>query len=237
MPATVSGSKGGAIKQVEERFETDRYGVDTITMKVAIPDAELSSGIVMGINSSHPRFSSTLLTRRSGVRSTPSVWTITYIFEGFLFEMPQPYYELQGSLGEEPIESHEDFITVIAGKPSAPLHGAVFVDPETGEITTDDAKGVFREFAATVGGLVNEKAGLESYLEPGAEWREISFSTTRPNTLSNLGRINAPSGPNPSASGRNWMYWSETYTLRGFIYQRTRTWKLSGRNGWDADVY
>lgn len=151
--------------------------------------------------------------------------------------MPEPYYELQGSLDQEPIQAHPDFVSKIAGKPSDAKNGAVFIDPNTFLPTTDDAKGVFREFAATISGAANPKGGLESYLVPGAEWREISFSTSRPSSLNNLGKIQSPSGPNPSLGGRSWLAWSNTYQKRGHIYQITKTWKLSGPRGWDSDVY
>jgi hypothetical protein len=177
------------------------------------------------------------LARRSGSRIKPGWWRVTYTFEGFLFEMPEPTYELSGALDQEPIEAHPDFVAEIGGKPSAPLNGAVFIAPETGMPTTDDSVGVFREFAATIGGQPNIKGGLASYLAPGAEWKVTEFSRTRPATLPNLGRIDVPQGPNPNLPGRNWLMFNQTYSRRGGIYQITSTWKLSGRNGWDANVY
>ena len=236
MASKVSGVKGAAIRQIEERFETDRFGVDSIQLKVEIPDAVFPSAVLAPF-AAHPDYSTMALARRSGARTRPGIWTVTYFFEGFLFELPDPYYELQGSLDQEPIESHPDFITDIAGKPSAPLNGAVFVDPETGQVTTDDDIGVFREFAATLAGAVNPKGGIEAFWSPGAEWRAMSFTTTRPTTLGDLGKIDSPDGPNPTLSGRNYLRWSEIYTRRGHIYQVTKTWKLSGRNGWDSDIY
>ncbi len=177
------------------------------------------------------------LSRRSGTRKTPGWWNVNYTFEGFLFEFPQPTYELSGSLDQEPIEAHPDFVSAIGGKPSAPLNGAVFIAPETGMPTIDNSVGVFREFAATINGQPNKKGGIESYLVPGAEWRVIEFSSSRPTTLRNLGRIDVPQGPNPNLPGRNWLMFNQTYSRRGRIYQITSTWKLSGRNGWDADIY
>jgi hypothetical protein len=156
---------------------------------------------------------------------------VTYTFEGFLFEAPQPVYELQSSLSERPIQLHPDFAE-IAGTPSAPLNGAIFIDPDTGKQTTDNTKGVWREFKHGT-----SKSGIEAYLVPGAEWREITFSTTRPSALSALGKIDPPSGPNPTLADHNWLFWSQTYTRRGHLYQTTKTWKLSGKGGWDPDIY
>lgn len=236
MPRIVSGINDQVIFQLEERFETDRFGVDSIMLKVEIPDA-LFPAMVLRNGSAHPRFTSMALSRRSGARSTPGFWAVSYTFEGFLFELPTPVYELQASLDQDPIQSHPDFHTVIAGTPAAPLNGAVFLDPETNLPTDDNIKGVFREFAATLAGERNPKAGIESYLVPGAEWRETSFAVSDPTELSDLGTIDTPSGPNPTLSGRNWLAWSETYQKRGYIYQISKVWKLSGRNGFDPEIY
>lgn len=235
MPFTSQG-RNDVIQQVSERFETDRYGVDTVQLNVEIPDALFPSALPSSF-ASHPRFLQMALSRRSGNRSKPGWWSASYTYEGFLTELPEPIYELSAGLDQEPIQAHPDFVTAIGGKPSAPLNGAIFIAPATGLPTEDDAVGVFREFAATIGSTPNEKGGIESYLVPGAEWRVTEFSTTRPTGLRNLGTIASPDGANPTLSGRNWLLWSQIYTRRGSIYQVSSTWKLSGRRGWDSDIY
>lgn len=236
MPATISGIKNRVIRQISERFETDRFGVDSIQLSIEMPDG-IFPGVIAPMFSAHPRFPAMKLSRRSGSRDKPGFWMITYLYEGFLFELPQPVYELSAGLDQEPIASHPNFISAIGGKPSAVLNGAVFIDPDTGLQTEVDADGVFREFAATIGGAANKKGGIESYLVPGAEWRVTEFSTSRPSALRDLGRIDSPDGPNPTLAGRNWLFWGESYVRRGHIYQTTAIWKLSGRNGWDSDIY
>ena len=97
---------------------------------------------------------------------------------------------------------------------------------------------MFREFTSNVSSAPNPKAGIESFLSPGATWTETYFSLSRPTDLGDLGEIDSPSGPNPSfGSGRNWLYSGAEYTRRGGIYEIRKTWLLSGRNGWDTDVY
>lgn len=164
-------------------------------------------------------------------------YRVTYTYEGFLNSLPEPVYSLASALSEEPIELHPNFQD-FAGTPSAPLNGAIFVDPETEKPTTDNSRGVFREFLATISGAQNMKAGIESFLNPGATWTEIYFSTSRPTDLGSLGEIDSPSGPQPTiGSGRNWIYSGVDYTRRGGIYEIRKTWLLSGRNGWDSDIY
>lgn len=231
MPASKKG-RDEVVDQISERFETDRYGVDTIELTVKIPDSKFPDQVLQDF-APHPRFSSMELTRRSGQRTEPGWWTVNYTFEGFLLSIPEPTYELTTSLGQEPIQVHPDFVS-FAGTPAAPLNGSVFVDPDTG-YKSEKANAVWKEFAYN--GTASTKAGIDSYLAPGSEWRETNFQETRPTGIRDVGTIEAPDGPNPSVSGRDWLAWSESYIRRGKIYQVTTVWKLSGRNGWDDDIY
>lgn len=231
MPSRQSGT-GLTINQISERFETDRYGVDTIEFVVEIPDSLFPSSLLKDYEP-HPRFSQMMLSRRSGMRSKPGYWTVTYTFEGFTGDAPETTYELVTSLSQEPIQTHPDFASSIAGTPASPLNGAIFVDPDTGwQSTKSDA--IFKEFGQ---GGSPSKAGVDSYLVPGAEWRETKFQTGRPSGIRDVGTIDSPTGPAPSVSGRDWLAWSETYIRRGGVYQVSTTWKLSGRNGWDPEIY
>jgi hypothetical protein len=231
MPASSKGLNE-VINQISERFETDRFGVDTIELSVEIPDSKFPDQMLPEF-APHPRFSSMALTRRSGQRSKPGWWSVNYSFEGFLLSLPDPTYELTTSLGQEPIQVHPDFVE-FAGTPAAPLNGSVFVDPDTG-YKSGKTNAIWKEFAYT--GSASSKAGVDSYLAPGAEWRETKFQTTRPTGIRDVGTIDFPGGDNPSVSGRDWLAWSESYLRRGNIYQVTTVWKLSGRNGWDDDIY
>lgn len=231
VPSQVSGINNQAIRQWEERFETDRYGVDICTLTEEVP-RDLFPARLFRNGAVHPRFRTMTMSKRSIVRHKGGeFYRATYTFEGYLFEIPTPVYELDASLLENPIQLHPDFET-IAGTPSAPANSAIFIDPATGLISTDDSTGVFQEFAAG-----SSKAGIDSFLDPGATWTEISFSLTTPSGLGDLGEIDSPSGPNPSVSGRNWLLWATSSRTRGFITENRRVWKLSGRGGWDSDLY
>ena len=216
----------------------DRYGVDSITAVEEIPIANFPNGL-RSKYSIHPVFTSMAMSRISWAKGKGGqFYRATYLYEGFLQSLPDPVYELSGSLGEEPIQLHKDFISTLAGTPATPLNGAIFLDPDTQKITTDDSRGVFREFFSTISGVTNPKAGIEAYLSPGAIWTETSFSTTRPTDLGSLGEIDEPTGPEPSfGAGRNWLYFDVNYQQRGFIFATRKTWKLSGRAGFDTDIY
>ena len=75
------------VNQISERFETDRFGVDSIEMTVEIPNARFPSDMLVDF-AAHPDFSSMLLTRRTGQRGKPGWWTVNYVFEGFLVSAP-----------------------------------------------------------------------------------------------------------------------------------------------------
>ena len=238
--AYTSNGANSVVNQISVRFETDRFGVDSIEMAVEIPDASFPSSMLAegaqyppptpGAVSPFPNMS---LTRRTGQRGKPGWWSVNYVFEGFLVSLPDPTYELTTSLSQEPIQTHPDFST-FAGTPASPNNNSIFIDPETG-LRSQKINAIWKEFA--VSGSANEKGGIESYLAPGAEWRETKFQETRPTGIRDVGTIEPPVGPNPTLSGRNWLAWGETYVRRGHIYQVTSTWKLSGRNGWDTDIY
>ena len=218
------------IQLLDERFSTDRYGVDTMELVVKIPD-QLFPQQILADYSPHPRFSNLLLSKRNGQKTEPGWWTVSYTFEGFVNQEPEePTYELVGSLSQEPIETHPDFAAFATEE-----NGAIFIDPET-LLQSDAPNRIFKEFA-NVDGAANQKAGVTSYLEPSVEWRETRFSRSRPTSLTGLGNIQTPNGSPPNLSPRDWLYWSESYIRRGGVYQITSTWKLSGRNGWDPDIY
>lgn len=168
-------------------------------------------------------------------------------YAGVQYEyLEQPVYELSIGMQESPIETHPDFED-FAGKPSAALNGALFIDPSTGQKTTNNTVGVFDRFLPYVGGNLNPKAGIEAYLEPTVTYRESFVSYSLP-AVSGFGAVTADV-PGPGFRGslgrRNWLYVGYQYRRRGnpnsqqnqVMYEIAKEWRLSGRAGWDQDVY
>jgi hypothetical protein len=122
-------------------------------------------------------------------------------------------YELCLGLGEEPIETHPKFQSEIAGSPSSPLNGAIFIDFETGKKTMDDNRGVFDRFQNTLDGVRNTFAGISAYLDLAQiTWRERYVTNTRPSDGSDIGYKDTPSGPAPSVVAHAyWLYAGLTY--------------------------
>jgi len=161
-------------------------------------------------------------------------------------------YTLEGSSSSEPIEAHPEFEDNIAGKPSSPLNGALFVDPITGEQSDRDngdgndlLAGVFSKFQCVSPTPSHPKFGIKSYQEKGFVYTEVkTYSSASAASISinmnGIGTINTPPASDilPTVnSPRNWILSSCTAVIVGSGVKVTRSWMLSGRRGWDPDIY
>lgn len=148
----------------------------------------------------------------------------------------QGEYELLYSVGEEPIETHPDFATnAIAGS------GAGMGDPanwKNGASFSPLPRGSGYRFDGFLDAS-NPKYGVTSYLDAcQVTWRHTYLAYNPPNDVSRVGAVGNPSGPAPSLGGRrNWLYVSCEYVQRGNVYEIVKSWRASGRRGWDSDIY
>lgn len=90
---------------------------------------------------------------------------------------------ISASSSTDPIETHPNFEKKIGGKPSAPLNGAVFIDPTTNQATNDDKRGLFSEFLTYVpktGSSTevekNRFAGVKNFYNPGVSMKGEFFT-------------------------------------------------------------
>ncbi len=129
-------------------------------------------------------------------------------------------YEFVGSTGEEPITTHDKFVTTLGGTKAAKLNGAKF-DAQTGE---------FICFPPDAG---NDLGGVESYLDPRVTVR-ATYWTYRAPSARNLGqRVSAFPG---MPSGRA-LQTSFTWRQHGLCYQVTDERMSPGKRGWNALIY
>lgn len=163
-----------------------------------------------------------------------------------------PTYSMKVSTSTEPIDTHPN-VDAIVGDINNPKHQAIF-----------EKDGTFKQFpafylqsqAGGIAGLLNAKgeeaawgdqnrmAGVASYLSAGAIWTKSYKQKTAPK-LSGLGKISSPAGGAPTPDGRSWLYtgFSASFTSPSKDQDKTtegtisQEWKLSGRNGWDVDIY
>jgi len=192
----------------------------------------------------HPSFA--FLKRKNAriVREEAGMARVTINFEGIPTgeeNENRKTYTLHGGTGTEPIESHTQFGT-FAGKwndPATWVNGARFA-------TQGEDRGKFLGFVAAQGDDdPNPKAGVQSYYAPTLVYSEVELrskanSSSIAVNMNNLGKIDTP--PNSDvlpqvSSGRDWLLTDCTVEEVGDGVRITRRWRLSGRNGWDPDIY
>lgn len=141
-------------------------------------------------------------------------------------------FSIEQSTSTEPIETHPDFESTLAGEwddPATWLNGATF-----------SPKGVFEGFAAG-----SRKSGVKSFLSPGIVYVR---TTVLPKIVAgvnlnqaDLGKVVAelPASPiRPTmAAGINFLKISAEIETVGEGVRIVEKWKSSGPNGWDPDIY
>lgn len=205
-------------------LSTDRYGLSSAIATYSRYDFGLGDpGLPVSFGSTHPVWTY-LECDKVQVSHNGTHWEARADFFG-VTGAPAPIYELDMSLSEEPIETHPDFFMVLGGSVNLPYNGAIF-----------DEDGTFKGFVKD--GDNDEFVGVRSYLSPGAVWRKVYVSKTKPSDMSLLGKIDVPEGSPPTvSSGRNWLYSSLSWEQRGLTYQIRKEWRLSGRQGWNISIY
>ena len=204
------------------------------------------SSYLKGGTNKYGEFKSATTTYQSGTA------TGEVIYEN---ESEDVVHTLKVTTTAEPIDTHPVFKEKIGGDSDEPLHQAEF-DPDKafrkfplkfekaqGELKPEGAKNAKGEAGKC--GDQNRFAGVSDYLNASAIWTR-SFASESAPSLEGLGKISQPTGDAPMPEGRNWLYtgFSASFTspakgdkarqVKGKI---TQEWKLSGRRGWDADIY
>lgn len=156
-------------------------------------------------------------------------------------------YSVRGATESQPIETHERFhiFAGIASKGKTTWkNGAVFS-------TQADDQGTFLGFkpTETTSGTTtttNPKSGITNYLDGSVIFQQVKTYGRRDGIsdgkadLQNLGRIVKP--PNVEKyvtvpKKRNWLLIAANVDEIGDGVKVTLQWRLSGRNGWDRDLY
>jgi hypothetical protein len=225
----------GLILEAAGELVTDRYGLWSGACRYKVPVGRLD--LVPALNSAHPH-ANFCLAERQRVVFSPGHWNVMVDYAGAQADDTEPVFEFNHGTGTEPIETHPNFVSLLGGKPSAPLNGAIFVDRD-GEITADDARGVFDRFRPVLAGVLNELAGASGFITAtNSIWSKSWTRKTAPSAGSNIVRIDEPAGNAPSFGGAyNWLFLGTSYTKRGGAYACVSRWMLSGRRGWSQKIY
>lgn len=232
--ATEYFGKDGLILEHSGEISADRFGAWSGSCRFSIPPDRMD--LIPKLYSRHPKIP-WLLAERQRLVMVRGFWKVVVDYAGCLDEETEPIYEFNPGANSEPIETHKDFVSTIAGKPSAPLNGAIFTDPR-GDISSDDDLGTFSKFREVVEGVRNELAGTQAYLiNSNSVWTKSWTRRSAPNDANRI-KIDNPPGPHPNPGGNyNWLYLGTQYVRRGGAYPCVARWLLSGPNGWNAQVY
>lgn len=179
----------------------------------------------------------------------------------------EPQVQITVGSTTDPIDTHNEFVTKIGGKPSAPLNGAIFVDAITGDATTNDAKGVFSEFSLIkTTGTKKERnimAGIKSYYSPTITIKGVMYTRSQIFTqrlVGSMGKTTVSGNVrklnllpewakytvedlmnNSKAEGyyqpRNWLITGVNVEQYGAIYKMTYDLTLGGILGWNSYIY
>ena len=226
-PATIEVDKGGKVTATLTYQCLWEYVADVISM---IAQAR-----------THPDFSFLYFEKISGQREEAGLTLLTVNYTGIVEaqnseggngRLPGDTWSLEGSLEDKPIAAHPQADAILVAD-----KGALF-----------DGEGNFIKFSDKLDGAANPKAGVTTYLESGAI---LTRTTTARNTTSSsvdagfgkLGKIDNPANkpdwlPASAPDDRNWMLVSLRVEELGEEGTRTSyVWKLSGRGGYDDDLY
>lgn len=148
-----------------------------------------------------------------------------------------PEYNLEVTTSDEPLATHpkyaeldsQDRAEAVELATNPPMED----DKETlKEIDTSDWADNKIELYEKI------RSGVEAFRDPKVVWSKRWVSEELPANLNKTGEIDEPGGPEPDvAANRNWLYLGARTRIRGKVYEIEESWELSGRGGWDDDLY
>lgn len=215
---TVRGHTGLTLTYMSELTVTRKGAFASIRYEAPVGFDMLRA--LPGINSQHPKYGGiTLAQVKIATEKGKSVATLNY--DGEVDSNPSgPAFDVSTTpaLREVPIETHPKF-QKWAGTAKNPKDG------------------VF-EAGRFIGWQPTSKFyGIVSYLSPSVEVSVTRYESNEPD-LSDLGTIVNSAQGLPRVTGRrNWMLVSMPYRNSGEGFQVTYVYMLSGKSGWDKEIY
>jgi hypothetical protein len=193
--------------------------------------------------------------------------TVTCNYSGtmtpdYTFGEDQPSIDYNSSLNvstsEEPIETNPRYNPAGAGEGALSSEDRLIVaqfkagrykiseTDEDGKIKTlitriDDAKigriEITKDILKEILGKIND--GIVSYLEPRQIYRYSIMQKVKPTSdqLNKVGKIGIPKEAPPVDTDRDWLLLGVNYDYNGVLYNVSEEWALSGKGGWDQELY
>lgn len=235
------------IESPENDIEFDGVGIVSATLYFTCR-WDVSVALVRGLNV-HPDFSFLRRKKASVSRMEGKLAKVKVTYEGIDpssgdEDNPESKtYALEGSTVREPIETHPKFKVMAGTSNDTRNENFDAIWAKEGEAQAE----VFKKFGTNETALNQEhiKAGVKNFLSPSVVYTETrTYSRLAEEDiavqLNNIGKIDVPPDSdvlpivNPE---RNWLLLSANVVEIGTGIKVTRKWKMSGRRGWDNDIY
>jgi hypothetical protein len=153
---------------------------------------------------------------------------------GLVDDPTDPVISYTGTPDRESVVTHPDFVSVLAGRPSAPKNGALFVHRVHGRQTEDDNLGQFESFSTNVN---SELYGVQYYLAPSTQITLTWWQTDTP-TIERMKIIDKIDGDfKTPADVENFLILDTPYRQIGSHFQVTQIILGSGKGGWSELLY
>ena len=243
------------------KIVTDRFALDTCTAVFRIKASDYQN--LPKIGDFHPIFQHLFIeTKEVSLKGAFAYCTANFIgLDPDIYpDGTTPVWELVCGTREEPIATHPQFHE-FAGYPMDAVadvkNGVVWFDhksqreiaPDATRPTTNTGH-TFRRFQTFVADpdnpalwIPNPFAGVENYYEVCATLRKtwFTFNAVPEVPINTVANIDVPDASNPFTayfdSARTWFNRGVNSTQRGQIYANTQEWELSGRRGWNTEIY
>jgi len=223
---------GGLKLEVAGELLVDRKGLWSGSCVFTFPAKAFD--LIPKMNSVHP-YASFLFAERMRIIMAAGLWKVSVDYVGIDVDTSDPQYELSPGTGNEAVETHPDFSTLIAGTPNNPNPDTkpIFRDPVTGYVSTDNATAEFDRFS-----LGGELAGVTSYIaQNNTVWTKSWTQKTKP-TAERIRIVTAPPGDAPNYGGNfNWLQMPVRYSVRARVFSCSQSWLCSGPQGWKNLLY
>lgn len=226
--------KDGVTVEHSGEIVVSNTGLWTASLKVKFPAGAWE--MCPRRNSTHPD-AAFLKAESIRIIQAPGLWIALVDYAGISpdNDPSEPVYELSPGVGSEPIETHKDFTTVLAGTAASPKNGAIFVDRKNGGPTTstNPTDYEFLKFNPP-----SDLAGVSAFLEPNNTFWVKRWTQKAKPVVSNVMKIDTPDGDCPDFGGSyDWLKFPLSMQGRGGAWTCEQRWMLSGRKGWKSIIY
>tara|TARA_R110001599_G_C12090141_1_gene645941 strand:+ start:90 stop:830 length:741 start_codon:yes stop_codon:yes gene_type:complete len=148
-----------------------------------------------------------------------------------------PEYNLEVTTSDEPLATHPKYDALDSYDRAEAVELATNPPMEDdGESLKEIDTSEWSENKQELYGKI--RIGIEAFRDPKVVWSKRWVSESLPANLNKTGEIDEPGGSEPGvAADRNWLYLGARTRIRGKVYEIEESWELSGRGGWDEDLY